>query len=319
MSRKFLFLFLMLAQSIAHGDELFSGPQKGEKTPPFKVLDLSGPNSGKEIDYVGEWKGAPTLICFIHTLTRPGAQLMRRLDDHGDRNKSTLKTLFVSLTADLQATERQLPHSIKALSLKCPAAISLDGAEGPGAYGLNKEVLLTVIAARDNVVVGNWAIVSPNETDFPKIQPVLDKLTEPSLETPEAMRAEVLRLRSELAALRAEVEELKRSGANRPAGRGEMEKKSPEKKAADSADPKKELPGKAPTDARLVELLRKLIRVEAAQADIDAAIVEIQAYVKDNADLKKQYVESIKLVDHLGYGTDYSKTTRRKLADDLSR
>jgi len=285
---------LLLLVLTAAADDIFSGPQAGEATPPFKVLDVSGPNAGKEVDYITEWKGAPTVICFIHTLTRPGAQLMRRLDDHGSRNQDTLKTLFVSLSADLQATERQLPHAVKALSLKCPAAISLDGAEGPGAYGLNKEVLITVIAASGNKVVGNWAIVSPNETDFPKMLPVLEKLAAPALETPEALRAEVLRLRSEIATLRREVDELKRGSSARRGERGEMEAQRGEKKREERKTAEE---GKAPSDAKLVELFRRVIRLESTPEEIDAALGEIEAHVKDSADLKGQAADGMKLLD----------------------
>src|SRR5687767_7290641 len=95
-------LLLALTLLSAPSAEIFSGPQKGEPTPTFKVLDVSGPNAGKEIDYVSEWKGAPTLFCFIHELTRPGAQLIKRLDAYGSQNKDVLRTLFVSLAADME-------------------------------------------------------------------------------------------------------------------------------------------------------------------------------------------------------------------------
>lgn len=311
---------LLLLQ--APTEDIFSGPQAGEPTPPFRVLDVSGPTAGKEVDYVKDWQGAPTVICFIHTLTRPGAQLMRRLDEYGNNNKSTLRTLFVSLTADLQATERQLPHAVKALNLKCPAVISLDGAEGPGAYGLNKEVLITVIAARDNKVVGNWAIVSPNETDFPRLLPVLDKLAEPALDTEQAMRTELLRLRAEVAALRAEIETLKRDGAPGREERGEMQparggKKRAEQTPSDRPAPPEAEAGKPPTDAKLTELLRQVIRRDSTPGVVDQALADIEAHVKDSADLKSQAVDALKLIDRLGYGNDYSRTARQALLGKL--
>src|SRR2546422_1256591 len=52
--RSTLFPYTTLFRSPPEG--IFSGPQKGEKTPPFKVLDLNGPNQGKEIDYITAWK-----------------------------------------------------------------------------------------------------------------------------------------------------------------------------------------------------------------------------------------------------------------------
>lgn len=297
-------------------DELFSGPQKGEKTPHFKVLDVNGPNAGKEFDYLAEWKGAPTLICFVHELTRPGAQLIRRLDAYGMQNKDALRTLFVSLASDVQEAERRLPPSIKSIRWQCPVGISIDGIEGPGAYGLNKDVLLTIVAAKDDTVVANWAIVSPNETDYPKIQAVLDKLIEPALDSPEAMRAEILRLRAQLSALSAEVNELK-GAAGRAPGRGRMEAggERMEREARDKPAEKSPLPGKAPTDPKLMALFRRLIRPDADPGDVDQAVKEIEAHAKDNEDLRKQVADGLILIDHLGYGSDYSKTERKKLAE----
>ena len=45
-------------------EQRYSGPQKGEAFPGFTVYDASGPHKGKEVDYVGEFKGAPTLVLF---------------------------------------------------------------------------------------------------------------------------------------------------------------------------------------------------------------------------------------------------------------
>ena len=47
--------------------------------------------------------------------------------------------------------------------------ISLDGIEGPGNYGLNRKVTLTLLVAKGTKVVANFAIVQPNETDAPKV------------------------------------------------------------------------------------------------------------------------------------------------------
>ena len=314
-------LLVVLISMVVAPEEVFSGPQKGEKTPPFKVLDLNGPNAGKETDYITEWKGAPTVLCFIHELTRPGAQLFRRLDEYGARNKDSLRTLFVSLTDDVPKSERSLPASIKSLQMKSIVGISPDGKEGPGSYGLNKEVLLTIIIAKENSVLANWAIVSPNETDFPKIQAALDKLLEPALDTPEAMKAEILRLRAEVAALRSEVEALKQ-GAGAPGRRGRTEgptDRNMEKSAGEKPAEKKELAGRAPSDPELLGLFRRLIQPDKSPADVDKTIAEIEAHVKDKKDLEIEVVDGLKLIDQLGYGTEYSKTARKKLSEKYKK
>jgi hypothetical protein len=311
-------LLLAITLFAPPGEAVFSGPQKGEKTPGFKVLDMTGPSAGKEIDHVTEWNGAPTLLCFIHELTRPGAQLMRRLDDYGSRNRDALRTLFVSLTDDVNSSERSLPPAIRALSMKSLIGISPDGREGPGAYGLNKTVLLTILLAKEGKVLENWAIVSPNETDFPKIQAALDKVLEPALDTPESMRTEILRLRAQLSALRGQVEALREAGP--AAERRGQSKRSMEKSGeTGEASAKKPLPGKMTEDPKLRELFRGLIRPQAAPEEIDRVAGEIEGYLAEKVELKRDLLDSFTLLDHLGYGTDHSKAVRKKLREKYEK
>ena len=112
-------------------DEIFSGPQNGEKTAGFTVFDI---DTRKEVDYVSEWKGAPTVIVFIHELTRPGFALMRPIDRYIQiKSVRGLKGGFVSLVDDRDQAERHLPVVKNSVFLKSPLAISVDGKEGPGA------------------------------------------------------------------------------------------------------------------------------------------------------------------------------------------
>jgi hypothetical protein len=54
--------------------------------------------------------------------------------------------------------------------------ISVDGIEGPGNYGLNRKVTLTVLVVDKGKVVANFAIVQPNETDAPKVAAAVAKV-----------------------------------------------------------------------------------------------------------------------------------------------
>jgi hypothetical protein len=62
------------------------------------------------------------------------------------------------------------------LNLQTPICISLDGKDGPAAYGLNDKVTLTILLIKDAKVVNNFALSDPNETDARKILPALKKL-----------------------------------------------------------------------------------------------------------------------------------------------
>lgn len=151
-------------------DPVFSGPQPGEKLTGFKVQQVFGPAAGKEIDPVAELKGGPTVLVFVHELTRPGRQLLLPIEAYGnDWSKDGLATHFIWLTADKAKTEEFLKTAQASIGIKAPIGISVDGLEGPGNYGLNRKMTFTILVAKDNKVVANHAIIQPNETDAPKV------------------------------------------------------------------------------------------------------------------------------------------------------
>ncbi|MGE3808680.1 MAG: hypothetical protein AB7K24_28780 [Gemmataceae bacterium] len=161
---------LLTGLAQAADDPIFSGPQVGEKLTALKVQGVLGAQAGKELDLVAEAKGGPLVLIFVHEITRPGRQAMLPLDALGEKwAKDGLTTHFIWLTADKGKTEEFLKTAQRSLSFKSPVSISLDGLEGPGNYGLNRKVTLTILVAKDNKVVANHAIVQPNETDAPKI------------------------------------------------------------------------------------------------------------------------------------------------------
>jgi hypothetical protein len=56
---------------LAAPDPVFSGPQPGEKTAPFKVVEMTGPNADKERDPIAENDGKPTALDLIAQSGRP--------------------------------------------------------------------------------------------------------------------------------------------------------------------------------------------------------------------------------------------------------
>ena len=157
-------------------DPVFSGPQPGEVLTGFKVLDLSGQNAGKERDPVAENKGAPTTFVFIHAIERSLVPLLRVIDEYGSRRKEMLKTEIVFLFADRVAGEQRIKAVVGSLKLKSRVGFSLDGAEGPGNYGLNKDCMMTVVAARKNKTEVNFALVQPGIADAPQVLAALARL-----------------------------------------------------------------------------------------------------------------------------------------------
>jgi hypothetical protein len=209
---------LLLAAAVVAQEKpaLFSGPQKGEALPAFKVVDVTGPNAGKEVDYVAEFKGAPTVLVFVHEVTRPGGRVVRDLDRIArDRADLGLKALVVFLGADPFEREKYVPLYQRSLGTAVPLAVSVDGAEGPGAYGLNKQAELTILVARENRVLYNAALVDPNETVTAAVEREIDAaLPPPPALSPEEAGRELRRLRIEVRRLRRELDELRQQQLN---------------------------------------------------------------------------------------------------------
>ena len=149
----------------------FSGPQVGEKVTPFSVRCVVGDDAGKDIDVVQSSAGKPLVIFFVHEVTRPSVGLARLILDYARSRKADgLQAGLVLLSADATASEAWAKRAAGALPRGVPVGISKDGAEGPGAYGLNRKVAVTVLVAKDNQVTANFALVQPSvAADGPKI------------------------------------------------------------------------------------------------------------------------------------------------------
>src|SRR5262245_57962052 len=51
-------------------DTVYSGPQPGERTTPFKVVEMSPTGAGKERDPIAESQGQPMALVFVHGIER---------------------------------------------------------------------------------------------------------------------------------------------------------------------------------------------------------------------------------------------------------
>ena len=274
----------------AEPERVFSGPQPGEKTTPFKAIELRGPTAGQERDVISENQGAPTALVFVHGVERSMVPILTAIDQYGSEKKDTLKTVFVFLSDDRVTSEKHLPLVGQSLRLQSPMTLSLDGVEGPGNYGLNRHCLLTVVVAKENRVTASFALVQPGIADAPKVIEALAKVcgdTNPP-------SAEVLLARRQALS----------GDAGRPNSiRERMTGAQPKRPA--SAE-KTEIPGAAPTDAKLLSLLRSFIQKSNDDATVDRVLAEVQDYIKGNKDLTNQAIDGWTRVIYLKYGTEHA-------------
>jgi hypothetical protein len=174
-SRLFVAMTVLLAANSLRAEEpVFSGPQVGERLPAFEFRGVYDDQASGPLDVVTRAGGDPVVLVFVHEVTRPGLGLTRVVLDYAaKRQKDGLHAGLVFLTDDATATEKwMLIPSVRqnALPPGVAAGIYPDGKEGPGAYGLNRNVALTVLVAKEHRVTANFALVQPSvQADGPKI------------------------------------------------------------------------------------------------------------------------------------------------------
>src|SRR5688500_3385956 len=148
---------------------VFSGPQAGEKMTEFKVVDVVGDAKGREWAVLDRHQGKPLTIVFVHGIERSIVPLLTTIDQYAHEKTDLLGTTIVFLSDDRVESEKRLPMVAQSLRLQSPVALSVDGAEGPGNYGLNKQCLMTVVVAKDGKATANFALVQPGIVDAPAV------------------------------------------------------------------------------------------------------------------------------------------------------
>jgi hypothetical protein len=149
---------------------LIAGPQKavtsgfqvGERTPAFDVVDVSGPNKGKQLCYVCTYGGAPTVMAWINTDPSQAAGLLTQMQKLAAGNQE-LKTFAVV------AAGPEAKPAIDALAAKhhltIPVTFLPQGKEDPAyaKYKINPAAKTTVLVSRRNKVLANFVNVGPEQ------------------------------------------------------------------------------------------------------------------------------------------------------------
>ena len=151
---------MLLAQDEAQ--QVFSGPQPGESMEAFDVQYAFGDIAGVTMQPLQEAGDKPTLLIFVHKLTRPAIGLTRVLTKFAEQHQKSLYTNMIFLTDDVTATQQRLTAARQALPTKTHVTIAPQGIEGPGAYGLNRKVTLTILFGDEQKVISNTALIEPS-------------------------------------------------------------------------------------------------------------------------------------------------------------
>lgn len=162
---------MLVGANTAYADEeIFSGPQKGEKLPPLKLRNVFS-EPAVDSDPVAQAEGKPLLVIFVHKRERPAFGLTNALMRYAQtRKKDGLNSATVYLSPDLTEATDWMKRVRRHFPEGASFGLSPDGAEGPGSYGLNRDVSMTVLVGKDGKVTENFALVQPSlQADGPKI------------------------------------------------------------------------------------------------------------------------------------------------------
>jgi hypothetical protein len=249
-------LSLPIPISVAAEDDIFSGPQPGERLPPLKVRNVFA-DPVVELDPATAANGRPLLLLFVHKRERPAFGLMNVLLRYSQtRRTDGLNSAAVFLATDLTETANWMRRIRKYFPQEATVTVSPDGIEGPGSYGLNRDVTLTVLIAKDDRVTANFALVQPSlQADGPKIAKAIVKVLGGG-EVPDLVKFSNQRM-----------QQMRRPAERNANGR------------TDEQDP------------RLTSLLRRVIQKDAEAEQVAATARELNAYLEKNAAARKRVGE----------------------------
>lgn len=158
-----LFSFLWAMTGRAQDEKELSGPQVGEELANFEVRDLLSEDSEAKFDPVAIAEKKPILLVFVHEMNRPTVGMLRVLLTYaGKLGSEKVVPSGVFLTADSNETLEWAKRAQHALPKGVRLGVSTEGIEGPGAYGLNRKVAMTILIAKENKVVANYALIQPS-------------------------------------------------------------------------------------------------------------------------------------------------------------
>lgn len=141
---------------------IYSGPQPGEKTLPLTVLNLRGAQAGQEFDPVELAGDKHHLMFFVsqsRTFGRFLGQLRTQLQAIEDNSKKAWAMSVIVSTDDVNEAEKSFAVLDQRYPKNLVVGLSKDGAAGPPAYGLDKNLTATVIVAKDGIVLHNLPYV----------------------------------------------------------------------------------------------------------------------------------------------------------------
>jgi len=274
---------------VSSNEPVFSGPQLGESLPGFKAHGLSGDLKGKEFDPIADADGKPVTLIFFHELTRPGFGLMRAITQFAEGKKDKgLRVSVVFLTDDPTATGKWAQNVQSLFYEGVQYGMSMEGKEGPGAYGLNRNMTLTVLVGSRGKVTGNFALLQPQlQSDGPGILKAIAEVTGGG-DVPSMTELET-----------------------RYAGRTRMSRK--QQGAGSEGNARRQ------QDPQLASLLRSVINKQASDEEVRKAASRVDEYVAGNETARKELLRRVTALVNSERFTSYGTAEAQKVLQEWSK
>lgn len=148
---------------------VFSGPQVGEKLPPLKVQGVFSSDEGDEFDITDKIGDKPIALFFVHKRTRPAFGMTNALVRFAV-GREDLEAAVVYLSDDNVEATKWMNQVKRLFPEGAHYGVAIEGQDGPGAYGLNRNVELTILVAAKDEVKANFALRQPSmQVDGPNV------------------------------------------------------------------------------------------------------------------------------------------------------
>lgn len=180
MLRSPLVVLIVVLSLIAVGAPCFAGQSKtvsglavGELTPSFPVLTVSGPHKGKEVCYVCEFIGAPTIFAFFRQTGDEMASVVKMLDELSRQNKDIR---VVAISIEGQDSQPWLEKFAQENSITIPLTVLRNGKHDIAmkVYKLNANMNNTILMSAERRVAAN--LVNVNAENFKMLTNAISKM-----------------------------------------------------------------------------------------------------------------------------------------------
>ena len=148
-------------------------------TPPFTVLDVTGPAKGQKLCYICRYGGSPSFVVFTRRTDGHVQHLAKAIDTFvAENKKARVRAFVVFLGENNKANRDKLAGLAKAHNLTIPLTIAATGTANPKGYNLPKSFDTLVLVTRRNKVHSTIAVNCAKDacgcTKCAKVADVLD-------------------------------------------------------------------------------------------------------------------------------------------------